>query len=98
MSWQELVLAVGSLFFTIALVPSIISKDKPALASSTITAMVLFSFAVVYLTLGLWFAAFSVTTTAIAWTILAVQKRKLNSLLAPELVTKTEPPGAKNNN
>jgi hypothetical protein len=74
MPWQDWVLAVGSFIFAVALYPSIKSPDKPALSTSASTAAVLGVFAVTYVTLSLWMAAFTVTLTGIMWTILAVQK------------------------
>lgn len=66
-------LSVGSWVFTIALIPSVLSKDKPALSSSAMTAVVLTGYVVVYITLSLWAAA-STLLVAGMWYTLAVQK------------------------
>lgn len=73
---QDLILTLGSLVFVIALMPSIVSKNKPALSTSTLTSLVLFIFAGVYISLHLWFAAFTTSLTGTQWLILAVQKYK----------------------
>lgn len=72
--WQDIIFTTGSLIFAIALLPSILGPDKPAVSSSVMTGSVLYVFSATYFSLGLVFAAFSVLSTAILWTILAVQK------------------------
>lgn len=74
MAWQDIILSVGSWIFTIALIPSVLSKDKPALSSSLTTGSVLAVYAVTYLTLSLWTAAASTVLVAGMWFTLAVQK------------------------
>lgn len=72
--WQDMVLAIGGFVFAFALVPSIGSKDKPALKTSVITSITLLVFCVCYATLGLWLAFTSTVVTAALWIILAIQK------------------------
>jgi hypothetical protein len=74
MHWQEVVLTVGQVIFLIALIPSILSKDKPALQTSLLTSSVAFSIAVVYVTLAIPFAAISAALNGTLWFVLAVQK------------------------
>ncbi len=78
MTWQDIILSVGSWIFTIALIPSVISKDKPALSSSLTTAIVLTVYAVVYVTISLWTAAASTVLVAVMWYTLAIQKIRLD--------------------
>ena len=73
-SWQDIVLLIGNLVFFLALVPSIVSLDKPSKWTSLPTAFVLSVFGVTYYSLGLNFAAFMVSVSAIAWWILFFQK------------------------
>ena len=73
-SWQDLILSIGGLFFVIALLPSVFSKNKPALLTSVMNGVILAIFAVVYCTLSLWFSAFTLGMTCITWFILAIQK------------------------
>lgn len=74
MNWQDYVLSAGSLVFAVALIPSITSKNKPSIFTSSITVVVLLVFALVYLSLSLLFAAATVFVTSILWAVLAVQK------------------------
>tara|TARA_Y100000310_G_C20559612_1_gene752358 strand:+ start:752 stop:937 length:186 start_codon:yes stop_codon:yes gene_type:complete len=53
MIWQDIVLTIGAWIFSIALLPSVFGKDKPALSSSVMTAPVLYLFSYVYLSLDL---------------------------------------------
>jgi hypothetical protein len=72
--WQDIVLAAGSLLFAIALVPSVIGKHKPSLATSLPTGVVLCIFSATYVTLSLWYAAITTALSASLWLILAAQK------------------------
>lgn len=74
MSWQDIALSVGQVIFVIFLFPSILSKDKPALATSLITALVLYAFALIDLTISLYVTSITVAATAAGWSILAYQK------------------------
>jgi hypothetical protein len=73
MEWQDVVLAIGSLSFSVALVPTIRGASKPALLTSLLTGGWLAVFTVVYATLGLWFASISSAVTAVMWFVLAAQ-------------------------
>lgn len=74
MTWQDWVISIGNWIFFISLIPSITSKDKPALSTSLLTGAVLMVFAFTFSTLGFWLAAASSGLTAIAWLTLAAQK------------------------
>ncbi len=76
MAWQDVVFTVGSLIFSVALVPSVLSKDKPALSTSLSTGVVLAVYAFTFTTLNLWFSTISVSITCIMWLTLAFQKYK----------------------
>lgn len=76
MSWQDLVIAVVIIAFTLTTVPMIRGNFIPPLMTSgplTIGAAVL---VVTYLTLQLWFSAFVETSAVILWGIL--MRRGLN--------------------
>ena len=63
--WQDWVLMVGGFAFSIALVPSILSKDsKPSKLTSLGTFCALFAFSICYITLGLIMATISTVLTA----------------------------------
>lgn len=74
MEWQDIVLSVGGYIFILALLPSILGDDKPALSSSLMTGSILGVFAAVYASLGLTSSAISTALLALAWLFLAWQK------------------------
>lgn len=74
MNWQDLVLTIGQIVLTIALLPSVFSKDKPALKSSLIYGTVLIGFTLTYLSLSLYLTAASTGLISILWFVLAIQK------------------------
>ena len=74
MSWQDVVITAGQIVFFLALLPSIFSEDKPALATSLTTGLVLIAFAFAYLSLDLLFAFATGGITAVCWLVLAYQK------------------------
>jgi hypothetical protein len=78
-SWQDIVIAAGSLVFAVALIPSVLSKDKPALSTSVMTGTVLVVFSITYATLSLWYATITTSLAAGLWIALAVQKLKKHS-------------------
>ncbi|MGM0482405.1 MAG: hypothetical protein ACQEP6_00870 [Patescibacteria group bacterium] len=77
MIWQDIVLSVGQWVFILALLPSLLSKDKPALMTSVITGTVLAVFAFTFSTLALWASAVSTGAVSLVWFILAFQKYRL---------------------
>lgn len=74
MVWQDIIFTVGGMVFTVALIPSILGKNKPAFFTSIVTAATLTVFSFAYFSLGLMFSSAAVATTSIAWYILAAQK------------------------
>ena len=78
MLWQDYVFTIGGIIFVIALIPSITGKDKPALASSILTGVVLLAFSATYISLSLWYSALTVSLTAVCWFTLAFQKYRQN--------------------
>jgi len=71
---QDIILAIGSLIFAFALLPSVLGKDKPALWTSVVTGTVLVIFAITYATLSLWYATITTALAAFLWIVLAIQK------------------------
>lgn len=74
MQWQDIVIAIGGWAATFALIPTLLAKEKPALSSSVLTVVILSSFTVCYVTLGMWNASVSTAALTIAWLVLAWQK------------------------
>ena len=72
--WQDIVLALGSLVFSAALLPSIRSKHKPHISTSLLTAGVLLVYVIVYATLSLWYTMVAMALNATLWLILAGQR------------------------
>lgn len=75
MIWQDYVLMVGGFIFSIALLPSIFGKNKPARSTCFLTGSVLTVYCTVYGTLGLWLALTSGVLTALCWWVLLFQRR-----------------------
>lgn len=73
MTWQETILAAGSVVFAIALLPAVIGTSKPPIATSLMTGGVLMTFVVCYATLGLWYAAATTFVSGSLWLVLALQ-------------------------
>jgi len=78
MTWQDIIIAAGQWVFLLALLPSILGKDKPALTTSIATSVVLAVLAFTYATLSLWISTISATLVSSAWLTLAVQKQRIN--------------------
>lgn len=70
---QDLIITGGSLILAAALLPTVFSKDKPALSTALLTGSILAVFAVTYLTLDLRFAAAVTSVTASLWFTIAIQ-------------------------
>jgi hypothetical protein len=76
MTWQDAVLAAGSIVFAIALIPSLRSASKPHLNTSLITGAVLAAYVLTFATLGLWFAAATDALVSAMWFALAWQRAR----------------------
>ncbi|OGE78978.1 MAG: hypothetical protein A2751_00750 [Candidatus Doudnabacteria bacterium RIFCSPHIGHO2_01_FULL_46_14] len=74
MAWQDIVLSVGSWIFVIALIPAIRAKEKPPLATSLMTGVILVVYVFTYASLSLWLSVFSTGLVAAAWLVLAGQR------------------------
>ena len=74
---QDFLITVGTLLFLVALIPTIIGKDKPALSTSFLTASVLLVFSGTFASLHLWFSAVTDIANAGGWLILGIQKYRL---------------------
>lgn len=73
MTWQDVMLGTGSISFSLALLPSIVGTDKPAVSTSLLTGGWLAVFSGVYASLSLWFACITSVVTASLWLVLAAQ-------------------------
>ncbi|HVT01364.1 MAG TPA: hypothetical protein VHE53_03990 [Patescibacteria group bacterium] len=75
--WQDFVFTLGNFVFIAALIPSITSKNKPAIGTSFLTGLTVLIFSIVYTTLNLWFTAAITFATSIMWFTLVFQSWKL---------------------
>jgi threonine/homoserine/homoserine lactone efflux protein len=75
MSWQDLVFMSGNIIFFLALIPSIMSENKPSKWTSLSTALVQTVYIATYYSLSLTYATIAGTVSTIAWWILYFQKR-----------------------
>ncbi len=80
MEWQDIVISVGQLIFVLALLPSIVGKDKPAVSTSLINGVILAVFTFTFASLELWFSTISSAMISLAWFFLARQKYTLNKI------------------
>jgi hypothetical protein len=78
MEWQDIVISVGQWILAAALLPSVFSNDKPALATSILTGSILAVFSFTFYTLNLPGATLSAAAVAILWLILALQRYRIN--------------------
>lgn len=74
MLWQDIVLTLGSAFFTIALFPSVFGKDKPPLATSLPTGIIFMISAFTLFSLHLWATGIANSVAGALWLVLALQK------------------------
>ncbi|MDP3900867.1 MAG: hypothetical protein Q8Q38_00795 [bacterium] len=72
--WQDLVLSGGNVVLGLALLPSIFSREKPALATSVMTCCVLAAFTLTVFTLGLVATAIVTGVVSALWGVLAAQE------------------------
>ncbi len=69
-------MAIAIVSFNIALFPSLLSKDKPALKTSLLTGTMSLVLGFSEMTLGLWLAAIATIVNGCLWLILAYQKKR----------------------
>ena len=74
MHWQQIILGLGQIVFVIALIPSLVSNQKPEIWTSIITGLVALSITITYFSMSLIFAAISASVNFIIWSILAIQR------------------------
>lgn len=76
MIWQDVVIMVSCFGFAVALVPSILGRQKPERSSCVLTILLLAAIAVCFGTLGLWLSMGAELVSIAAWAILLVQRRR----------------------
>ena len=73
MKWQDKVFSVGEIVFLTGLIPSLLSDQKPAAATSLATAFMLYAFLFVHASYGLWVTFTLTAVTATIWLALGIQ-------------------------
>jgi MFS family permease len=79
---ENLAFGIGSICFTLALVPAVLKRQPPPLFSCALTGFWLWVFCACYVGLGFAFSAITGACTAVMWTILGFQAWRLRR--APE--------------
>lgn len=74
MIWQDWILGLSTIVFSLSLLPSILGKDKPAIPTSLLTGITLIMVVYAQASLELWLTATASTVACILWLTLAVQK------------------------
>jgi len=77
---NDLIFTFGSIVFLVALIPSLVSENKPDKKTSFITSFVLCVFSLNYISIGLYFSSVVSFIGAIAWLVLYIQKKKGNKI------------------
>src|SRR5438445_451365 len=77
--WQDYVLAVTAFGFSVALIPTIRSKNKPPILTSLGSSVFLVAVLIAYGSLSLWYSVFMVGLNLSMWLIIALQKYSLTS-------------------
>lgn len=78
MSWQDIVIASCQLAFLPSMLPTLLGKDKPALSTSIMNALIVAIITLTMSTLNLWFSVATGTLTSLIWAVLAIQKYQIN--------------------
>jgi len=76
MAWQDIVLTLVQVVASIALLPTVFQKEKPAIATSIMTTFLLVGVVVVNISLSYWVAAAATAVTGGLWFLLAIQATK----------------------
>lgn len=75
MIWQDFVISIGSICFSIALLPMLKrGADRPPVFSSSLTSFWLYVYFAAFATLGLWYAAITGAINATLWATIAFLK------------------------
>jgi hypothetical protein len=77
--WQDWIFGGIQLIFAISLLPSVFHRThKPAFMTSVFTSAGLYTLALAYASLTLWFAALMAAIIGTLWAILAMQRFRLD--------------------
>ena len=79
MKWLDIVIAICQLAFLPSVLPTIFGKDKPAISTSIMNAVIVAIITTTMATLHLWFSVITGTLTALIWVVLAIQKNRMKA-------------------
>lgn len=84
--WQDWAISGVQFMLVLSLLPTVFHPtQKPTLSSAILTASSLYIFTAVYFTLQFWFSVLMAATLAVLWTILAIQRYRLDKQGSPKL-------------
>jgi len=72
--WQDYLLSVGAVLLSLSMIPMLLNKEKPPLATSVPSALVMSMFVYINTTIDLWVLAVVNGIIALLWYWLAWQK------------------------
>lgn len=75
--WQDIIIMICVFGLGLSLIPTIRGGHKPSLKTCVSSAILVVGLAITFITMKLWLSVMAEMVSAVAWVILAVQKRKL---------------------
>lgn len=76
MSWQDILISIGTLIFLISLLPTLFNRNaKVPLLTSVPTFIILFLFAYTFFTLELYFTMIADILTGTVWLLIAILRK-----------------------
>ncbi len=73
---HDYIFSIGNAIMAGALLPSLMSQDKPALKTSLLTGIILGIFSATFFSLGLYLSCAMLAVSSVLWLTLAYQKVK----------------------
>ncbi len=77
MLWQDIFFTISSVALSLALIPSIFRKDKPAFITSLFSGLIFLFNSLIFASLGLLLTSITVFIKSVLWLTLAGQKYRL---------------------
>jgi ABC-type cobalamin transport system permease subunit len=72
--WQDIIFSIGSIIFTIALIPAILERKYPPISTCILTGVMIGVYAATDLTLELWFSAITSAISALLWIWMGIKQ------------------------
>ncbi len=84
MAWQDLLIAIGSISFSIALFPMLRrGADRPPVFTAVLTSFWLYAYVLAFGTLGLWYSAITGAINGTLWATIGILKWRSSRKPAP---------------